>query len=244
MRTIACVSGAEVIGVTINQYQVDRTNYHNRRYGVDSLCKAIHGSFTNLQFAANSFDAAYAIESTCHASDLNVVYSEVWRVLKPGSIFVTCEWLRTPLFDPQNPEHVKAIDDINYGNGLPSMRQLADCIEAAKKTGFQLIAEYDQALESSVCQSWYAPNPSPPAAKACAWRLVRYKRLEKAYGQARLVNRTVVNLLATLHLLPPGLKLVHDMLVDAAAQGLVKAGREGIFTPMHIIILKKPTAAT
>lgn len=31
MRTIAAVSGAKILGVTINQYQVDRANRHNEK---------------------------------------------------------------------------------------------------------------------------------------------------------------------------------------------------------------------
>lgn len=39
MRTIASVSGAKILGVTINDYQVGRANYHNEKvrktYDVD-----------------------------------------------------------------------------------------------------------------------------------------------------------------------------------------------------------------
>ena len=47
------------------------------------------------------------------------MYGEVFRVLKPGSLFVTYEWVSTGKFDSKNPAHVKIIDEINYGNGLP-----------------------------------------------------------------------------------------------------------------------------
>jgi len=47
------------------------------------------------------------------------VYGEVYRVLKPGSYFVSYEWVATKHFDPKNAEHVRIMDEINYGNGLP-----------------------------------------------------------------------------------------------------------------------------
>lgn len=50
---------------------------------------------------------------------LEQVYGEVFRVLKPGSHFVTYEWVSTSKFDPKNPDHVRIIDEINFGNGLP-----------------------------------------------------------------------------------------------------------------------------
>lgn len=36
MRTIASVSGAHVVGITINEYQVQRANYHNKKVGLRS----------------------------------------------------------------------------------------------------------------------------------------------------------------------------------------------------------------
>ena len=47
------------------------------------------------------------------------VYSEVYRVLKPGSIFMTYEWVTTPAYDPSNAQHVACVDEIIIGNGLP-----------------------------------------------------------------------------------------------------------------------------
>lgn len=173
MRIIASYSGAEITGVTINEYQVQRANYHNKRYGVDALCKAQLGSFLNLDFPDNTFDAAYAIEATCHAPDVQKAYGEIFRVIKPGSIFVSYEWVTTPSFDPKNPEHVKAIDDINYGNGLPEMRSAAQCIEAAKNVGFEVVKEYDLATESSVCIPWCVVFDSvrmDSFAGTCVWR--------------------------------------------------------------------------
>jgi hypothetical protein len=40
-------------------------------------------------------------------------------VLKPGGLFASYEWVSTKEFDPKNPEHVRIIDEINFGNGLP-----------------------------------------------------------------------------------------------------------------------------
>lgn len=50
---------------------------------------------------------------------LEEVYGEVFRVLKPGGMFCSYEWVATKEFDPNNAEHVRIIDEINFGNGLP-----------------------------------------------------------------------------------------------------------------------------
>ena len=52
-------------------------------------------------------------------AQLETVYGEVFRVLKPGALFASYEWVSTARFDANNAEHVRIIDEINYGNGLP-----------------------------------------------------------------------------------------------------------------------------
>jgi sterol 24-C-methyltransferase len=54
---------------------------------------------------ANTYDAVYAIEATCHAPDKVGIYSEVFRVLKPGTRFAAYEWCMTDLYDPTNEAH-------------------------------------------------------------------------------------------------------------------------------------------
>ena len=79
------------------------------------------GNFLKLvpQFEEESFDAAYAIEATCHSPTLEEVYSEIYRLLKPGGKFVSYEWVSTDLYDPNREEHVSCIDAINSCVGKP-----------------------------------------------------------------------------------------------------------------------------
>jgi hypothetical protein len=44
---------------------------------------------------------------------------QVYRVLKPGAIFVSYEWVSTSIFDKSAKEQVAIIDEIIIGNGLP-----------------------------------------------------------------------------------------------------------------------------
>lgn len=40
-------------------------------------------------------------------------------MLKPGCYFASYEWVSTKKYDPKNRDHVRVMDEINYGNGLP-----------------------------------------------------------------------------------------------------------------------------
>ena len=63
------------------------------------------------------------------------MYGQVFKVLKPGASFVTYEWVATPKFDANNPEHVKIMDEINYGNGLPVRREGGGCMGGCQQPG-------------------------------------------------------------------------------------------------------------
>jgi ubiquinone/menaquinone biosynthesis C-methylase UbiE len=73
-----------------------------------------------LPMEANSFDGVYAIEATCHAPNKHGIYSEIFRVLKPGQRFAAYEWCMTDLYDPSNAAHRAVKLGIEVGSSHPS----------------------------------------------------------------------------------------------------------------------------
>merc|ERR1719293_182827 len=91
-RNIARFTGSTIKAVTINQFQVNRGNTLSKKDGINDLVELVQADFMKLPFPDNHFDGVYAIESTCHAPDRVGVFSQIFRVLKPGSIFACYEW--------------------------------------------------------------------------------------------------------------------------------------------------------
>jgi 24-methylenesterol C-methyltransferase len=220
MRAIAARSGANVVGITINDYQVARARSHNKKAGLDALCEVVCGDFLSMPFDDESFDAAYSIEATCHAPRLRDVYSEIFRVLKPGGLYVTYEWVTTPRFRADDPEHVAIIHGIEHGDALPGLRNYREVSETAREVGFEVLEDRDLAL--------------PPALPW--WSRLKMGRF--AYYR----NHLVIALLAALGIAPQGVVEVHEMLFKTAAF-LARGGDTGIFTPMHLLVCRKPPAA-
>lgn len=218
LRTIAAHSGAHVTGVTINEYQVQRCAMMCEKLGIENV-DIQQGNFLKLvpQFEEESFDAAYAIEATCHSPTLEEVYSEIYRLLKPGGKFVSYEWVSTDLYDPNREEHVSCIDAINYANALPEMRTWRQTTEAARKVGFKVIEERDLAI--SPAGEWWS-------------------RLKVGKLQYKL-NHLVISVLAKMMVLPKSMVDVHHMLVSVA-NSLVEGGERGIFSPMYMVVMQKP----
>merc|ERR1712029_62285 len=97
------------------------------------------------KFTNGTFDAAYAIEATCHAPDRVKCYSEIYKKLKPGSIFACYEWCMTDKYDSTNEKHLQLKKDIEEGNGLPDIVNTKVCLQALKDAGFEVLQECDLA---------------------------------------------------------------------------------------------------
>ncbi|KAJ6671862.1 hypothetical protein OIU79_026104 [Salix purpurea] len=80
---------------------------HNKKAGLDSLCEVVQGNYLEMPFPENSFDGAYSIEATCHAPKLEEVYAEIFRVLKPGSLYVSYEWVTTDKYEKRKHRRFK-----------------------------------------------------------------------------------------------------------------------------------------
>ena len=76
-----------------------------------------------MSFPDNSFDAVYAIEATVHAPSLEGIYSEIFRVLKPGGVFGVYEWLMTDAYDNDNPTTVRSVSVSRLVTASPTWRR-------------------------------------------------------------------------------------------------------------------------
>lgn len=98
-------SGAHVTGFNNNAYQLERASKYAAAAGISANSSFIKGDFMEMDIPDNSYDAAYAIEATCHAPDLVGVYKEMLRVVKPGGRVALYEWCMTDKYDASNPTH-------------------------------------------------------------------------------------------------------------------------------------------
>lgn len=91
-----------------------------------------------MSYPDNSLDSVYAIEATVRAPSLEVIYSEVFRILKPGGSFDVDEWLMTDEYDNDDSRHRAIPLGIEQGNGISNTEKIYVALQATRKDGFQL----------------------------------------------------------------------------------------------------------
>jgi len=228
MRNIARATGASIVGVNHNGYQIRRARELNREAGLDGRLELIECDWMQLPTDAGTFDAAYTIAASCHASDRGRLFREVHRVLKPGAPFVGDEWCLTPKYEPDNPRHRRARADIEEGNGLPPVATQPEIERAIAESGFEILECRDMAPDCDPETPWYLPLKG----EGLSIEALRRSHL------GGLLHQGIVSALELIRVLPRGAGSVARLL-RLCGDSLVHAGEAGIFTPMLFFHARK-----
>ncbi|KAJ7238970.1 S-adenosyl-L-methionine-dependent methyltransferase [Mycena rebaudengoi] len=236
-RAIAHFADVEIVGLNNNEFQVQRARKYTKHAGLQGQITFVCGDFMKLeeQFGKNYFDAVYAIEATCHAPTWEGVYGEIFKVLKPGGTFGVYEWCMTDEWDASNPAHAKLQHEIELGNGIPEMRPLKTIREALKTVGFAVKHEEDLADRKDAVP-WYYTLEGDIRKAQTVWDYITVWRMS---WSGKLVTHNVVWIMEKLGLFPKGTHDVGEAL-KIAALSLVRGGQLKLFTPMYLVVSRKP----
>ncbi len=232
MREIARFTGADVIGINNNRYQVEKARRYNRAARLQDQCSLIEADFMRIPRADASIDRVYAFEATCHAPDKTALFRELYRVLKPGGRMAIYEWCLTERFDAHNPEHLKLKRDIEEGNGLPDIWTLEATRACFADAGFRLLEAVDRAAAGDRELPWYHSLSGKELSNTGLRR--------SALGKH--VVRMLTRALEGVKLAPRGTTQVAEFL-NLGADALVASGEAGIFTPMALFVAEKPASS-
>ncbi|KAF8259990.1 S-adenosyl-L-methionine-dependent methyltransferase [Lactarius quietus] len=223
-REIARFADVNIVGLNNNEFQIGRARRYTKDADLEDQIQFVKGDFMKLseQFGENSFDAVYAIEATVHAPTWEGVYGEIMKVLKPGGVFGVYEWCMTDSWDPSIPEHKALAHEIELGNGIPEMRHLSKAREALKTVGFKIEHEEDLADRPDSAQT--------------AWDYFTVWRMS---WSGKLVTHNALRVLEFFRFVPKGTWEVGETL-RIAGDALVKGGQTKLFTPMYLVVARKP----
>lgn len=226
-RHIASFSEARVVGLNCNEYQLKRARSLTEKSNLQHLVSFVKGDFHRIPYGDGFFNKVYSIEATCHSPELSRVYGEIFRVLKAGGLYACCEWVLTDKYDHNDAYHRRLKQDILEGNGLPDLVPIPEVLRAARDVGFEIFESRDRSTDTPL--PWYSVLEP-------RWTLADLKMT----STGRWLTHGALMALETIGLAPKGSVDVHRMLCKGA-DALAAAGKEGIFSPLYLLVLRKPT---
>jgi len=229
-RAIARFSGASVIGINNNEYQLQRCRDTLQREGPKDLCSYVKSDYMNLPFEDSSIDGGIQVEAFAHAPDRFKLCKELFRVMKPGSCFAGYDWIITPKHNPNNPEHVRVKKAIELGNSLPDLPTIEHVLETIRAAGFEVLETEDKAdtYNQHTDYTWYD-------ALEASYSFQGFKHTYLG----RWVTSQLIWGMEIVRLAPKGTLQIQTLLSDVAVE-LVKGGRMGTFSPMFFYVIRKP----
>ena len=231
MRRVARESGARVVCLNNNEQQLEKARRRNVEAGLDHMAEYMKCNFMDMSaIEANSLDAAYAIESTCHAPDKEGAFAEIYRVLKPGALFWGQEMCMTEKYDPGSRRHRKIKDELMLGIALDGIATFAEVNRTLEAVGFRIIEALDRDVREGPSTPWYRPMEGRSGTLRGAFRRTPLGR-KAMIGGLRLAE--------VFRFFPKGSAAV-VRLMDRTADAYVAGGKTGIFTPLYCFLARKP----
>ena len=230
MRRVARESGAKVVCLNNNKQQLEEARRRNLKAGLNHKAEYIECNFMDMSaIEANSFDAGYAIESTCHAPDKERAFAEIFRVLKPGALFWGQEMCMTETFDPDNRSHQAVKDKLMLGIALADIATFSEVNRALESVGFQVIEAKDRNIKDGPSTPWYQPMEGQSGTLRNAFR-------RTPLGRRAMI--TSLRLAETFRFFPKGSAAVVRFM-DRTAEAYVAGGKTGIFSPLYCFLARK-----
>lgn len=182
-------------------------------------------------------------------------------MLKPGGTFGVYEWLMTDAYDNDDLTHRRIRLDIEQGDGIPQMFRIAEGVAAIRAAGFELELHEDLAAaddqedirDEKAGGGGGSRAAAAPAVSPWYWPLGTDLRHAQTLGDfltvlrmnkwGRIVSHSFLSLLEAAWVVPAGTRRTAESL-GRAADALVEGGRRKLFTPMYLMVAKKPTTWT
>lgn len=127
----AQATNGHVFGIDLSQAMVHAASRRNARAikaGQVALCQ---GDLTTLPFADNQFDKVFSIQNLYFWPDLPHALAEIFRVLKPGAMFVVT--LSTGKVDTAETTGLEHYQTILEEQVIPGMKQIGFTLASIKQ---------------------------------------------------------------------------------------------------------------
>ena len=221
LRFVARHSGARLTGITLGENEVEQGNQLSAQEGLDDRCRIVQGDSQAMPFEDDSFDAAFAVYALKYYPNLERVFGEIHRVLRPGGRLVAYCLCKSDLYRADNPIHAQLLRDFEYSTAMPQLHTVTKMINSAAKCGLTCVANEDLSQGKLTWYSYWVRNPLLP------W-LVSSRLV---YGLARAAE--------AVRVVPRGFARFNDTFLAGTVRHIIRGGRMGILTGSALLTFKK-----
>jgi sterol 24-C-methyltransferase len=213
---IAKLTGAHVTGINIDndQLQCARRFVKGKNLTKQTEFKMADLNDLPLPFEDASLDAVYHIQVFSLSKDLEKLFADIYRILKPGGRLGCLDWFRLDKFDAKNPEHVELMRRIKPLIGAIGTPSIEDYVRAMEKAGFTVLINKNASING-----------------------LQAPLIENADRFYTTMDR-VISFLVKCRILPRHFKMLFNRLTQDG-EAFVEADRKGLVTTSHYIVAQK-----
>lgn len=133
--------GYEVTGIDLLETHINIANENKDNIGLNNVTFKV-GDFSDIDYPDNYFDGVCIIEALVHSPDYRITLAEVYRVLKPGGVFVSHNYVMPDKMSPKE-EHIFEV--VYDGSGMNTLKdfRLGRMGKIWQAAGFEDIGYYN-----------------------------------------------------------------------------------------------------
>ena len=127
-----------VTGIDVEEPLVERCRARAKRTGLADRLTFLLVEPGPLPFADASFDAVFSKDSMIHIPDKAALFAEVFRVLRPGGLFLASDWMQSAA-GPGSPEMAIFVEKSGLSFTLGITDDLPAALESAGFTDIRVV---------------------------------------------------------------------------------------------------------
>jgi sarcosine/dimethylglycine N-methyltransferase len=136
-RWMAKTYGCKVTCINLSEVQNERNRKLSAEQGLADKIEVVHGAFEELPFDSETFDHLWSQDSFLHSGQKGTIFTEAFRVLKPGGHLVFTD----PMQADDVPDGV--LEPVLARIHLDHLGSFALYRDLAAKAGFEVVAMED-----------------------------------------------------------------------------------------------------
>ncbi|MEZ5873238.1 MAG: methyltransferase domain-containing protein [Nitratireductor sp.] len=123
---------AHITGFDVEQPVIDAASRRAKAEGLADRVSFLKGYPGPLPFQPSQFDIVFSKDALIHVSDKESLFADLFRILKPGGVFVASDWLTSHDGEPSREmRDYLAAEGLSFGMASPSRYEAA-----MRKAGF------------------------------------------------------------------------------------------------------------